>query len=766
MTHKLKRWALNQALEHSRRTVLLTLFITVIIGSGVRFIFLDDNIMNMLPKDIDSRRIWDEVIEDFKYTDFMFIAFGNSGGNILNSEALSFAWELSEKFDDIPHVDEVISISTLNRMDSDDGFLEVGDLMPHKNMTEEEVASLSDYLKSNSNISSRILSKDADYINIVLRPKSDHDFPGMVAAVSNITASYQNQYEFHFGGQPHLTGAIPALIKTETQQLMLLGLFIMAAILLINLRSLPAVGMVLSVIFLSALSMMGFMGWVYHFTQTSRFTFSMVNTSMPIVLLTIANSDGVHILSRFFREARKHKDVKKALTMTMNQLMLPIFLTSITTTAAFLTMVSSPIATMTGYGATIGFGILWAWILSSTYLPAVIHLKKWNMQNTAISKPSILENLIHRFGRSILEYPKRILATGVVIVVVSSIGIWFINVEVNMINLFKPGNEIRESTLFLDREMAGSMNLIVKVEGDLKDPEVLNKMVDIQNYISKFPTVNTTFSIADVIKEMHKSIMDNDPKFETIPETRGKINNLFTMYSMSGDPDDFEALVNYEYETGLITAMMQSVSTKEIVIMADQIKAYIEEMGSEEFITETSGMMMFLKDFTNLVVQSSINSIILSIVIILFIAWIFFRHWKFGLLSVIPLTSAVILNFGLMGWFGVDLSHFTALLTSIIIGVGVDFAIHYISEFIHYSKNGIGTDEISRQVVDDVGYPILLDVFSNMGFGALIASSLIPLVHMGGLMVFAMISTSLGTLTILASVMEINKQNLYKTGNA
>jgi hypothetical protein len=766
LTHKLKRWALNQALEHSRRTVLLTLFITVIIGSGVRFIFLDDNIMNMLPKDIDSRRIWDEVIEDFKYTDFMFIAFGNSGGNILNSEALSFAWELSEKFDDIPHVDEVISISTLNRMDSDDGFLEVGDLMPHKNMTEEEVASLSDYLKSNSNISSRILSKDADYINIILRPKSDHDFPGMVAAVSNITASYQNQYEFHFGGQPHLTGAIPALIKTETQQLMLLGLFIMAAILLINLRSLPAVGMVLSVIFLSALSMMGFMGWVYHFTQTSRFTFSMVNTSMPIVLLTIANSDGVHILSRFFREARKHKDVKKALTMTMNQLMLPIFLTSITTTAAFLTMVSSPIATMTGYGATIGFGILWAWILSSTYLPAVIHLKKWNMQNTAISKPSILENLIHRFGRSILEYPKRILATGVVIVVVSSIGIWFINVEVNIINLFKPGNEIRESTLFLDREMAGSMNLIVKVEGDLKDPEVLNKMVDIQNYISKFPTVNTTFSIADVIKEMHKSIMDNDPKFETIPETRGKINNLFTMYSMSGDPDDFEALVNYEYETGLITAMMQSVSTKEIVIMADQIKAYIEEMGSEEFTTETSGMMMFLKDFTNLVVQSSINSIILSIVIILFIAWIFFRHWKFGLLSVIPLTSAVILNFGLMGWFGVDLSHFTALLTSIIIGVGVDFAIHYISEFIHYSKNGIGTDEISRQVVDDVGYPILLDVFSNMGFGALIASSLIPLVHMGGLMVFAMISTSLGTLTILASVMEINKQNLYKTGNA
>jgi len=668
LTHKLKSWALNQALEHSKRTVLLALLVTAFIGSGVRFIFLDDNIMNTLPKDIDSRRIWDEVIEEFKYTDFFFVAFGNPNEKILNPDALAIAWDLTEKFENVSHVDEVISISTLNRMDSDDGFLEVGDLMPHKNMTEEEVTSLSDYLKNNSNISSRILSKEGNYINIVIRPKSDNDFPGLVAAVYDITASYQNQYEFHFGGQPHLTGAMPELIKTETQQLMLLGLFIMATILLVNLRSFPAVGMVLSVIFLSALSMMGFMGWVYYLTETPRFSFSMVNTSMPIVLLTIANSDGVHILSRFFREARKHKDVKKALTMTMNQLMLPVFLTSITTTAAFLTMVSSPIATMTGYGTTIGFGIMWAWVLSSTFLPAIINLKKWDMNKAAIDQPSFLEKLIHRFGRSLLNYPKQVFFTGFLIVAVSSIGIWFINVEVNIINLFKPGHEIRESTLFLDREMAGSMNLILKVEGDLKDPEVLNKMIDIQDYISAFPTVNTTFSIADVIKEMHKSIMDNDPAYETIPDTRGKINNLFTMYSMSGDPDDFEALVDYEYETGLITAMMQSVSTKEIVIMADQIEVYIEEMGTEEFTTETSGMMMFLKDFTTLIVQSSINSILLSIVIILFITWIFFRHWKFGLLSVIPLTSAVILNFGLMGWFGIDLSHFTLCSLPLLLG--------------------------------------------------------------------------------------------------
>ena len=251
---------------------------------------------------------------------------------------------------------------------------------------------------------------------------------------------------------------------------------------------------------------------------------------MPIVLLTIANSDGVHIMSRFFREARKYKDVKQSITLTLNQLLLPIFLTSITTTAAFFTMLTSPIVSMTGYGLSIGFGILCAWILSSTFLPALIHLKKWNFSAAALTKSSFLENMVHILGRNILQRPKAVLFTGIIIVLISSLGIRYINVEVNLVNLFKPGNTIRESTLFLDREMAGSMNLMMKIDGDLKEPQTLNQMVQIQKYLETIPTVNTTISIADVIREMHKTVMDNDIAYHTIPDTRSKVNNLFNVF--------------------------------------------------------------------------------------------------------------------------------------------------------------------------------------------------------------------------------------------
>ena len=108
-----------------------------------------------------------------------------------------------------------------------------------------------------------------------------------------------------------------------------------------------------------------------------------------------------------------------------------------------------------------------------------------------------------------------------------------------------------------------------------------------------------------------------------------------------------------------------------------------------------------------------------------------------------------------MGLLGIDLNHMTALLSSVIIGVGVDFSIHYISDYRRNIIQGVPINEINKKTSGDVGYPILLDVASNMGFISLFFSALIPLNHMGGLMVLAMLSTSFGTLTILASLIQI-----------
>ena len=639
--------------------------------------------------------------------------------------------------------------------------MEVDDLFPYRNLNKNDIDEIKKYIENNDDIRTRLISSNGDYTSIMIRPEIGINMPALVNSIMPLSENILENFEIHYAGQVYITGTVPSLIQEDTTILMQLALLLMVIVLFINFRSISAVLLILTTILLSMVSMFGFMGWMFKFTGLFIFNFTMMNTSMPVVLLTIANSDVVHVLTRFFREARKKNDVKEAVGTTLNALFLPIFLTSFTTSIAFLAFVFSPIEQFIGYGISLAFGIMWAWILSTTLLPSIILIKKWNLESKFIKKESILEKFASYIGNIIFKSPRKVLIGGFLTVFISIFGFKYIEIEVNTAKFFKEGNPIRESNDFVDNELTGTMNFLINTVGDHKNPTVLKDIEGIQNYLESFEKVNTSLSIVNMVKQMHKTIMDDDPQYDNIPDQKEKINNLFFMYSMSGDEDDFSSLVDtYEYDNGLVTGLIKSISTKETVVLVDSLENFISKNTSSNLETRISGLAVFFRDMVNLIITSSIISILVSILVIFIISWYFFQGASWGFLAVVPLSCAVVLNFGLMGLFGVELSHITAILTAVIIGVGVDFAIHYISEFKRNLNKNIDLDEISKHNVDDVGYPILLDALSNMGFVTLLFSALTPLNYMGGLMVFAMLSTSIGTLTLLASLIELNKKYL------
>ena len=759
--HPLRKWFITQSLDFPLRTILISLIATIFLGSGIRFFIIDDDMMKILPKNLDSRISWDVIQEEFGSTEVIFIAFGKQGESIFNPDAFAALWDVEEQLEASNKVEEITSISTATRMDNLDGFMEIDDLQPYRDMRADEVNDVKLYLEKNPTIKKRFVSEDNEYFMITVQPYSSEGLNYFRDEVVSIVDPILSNYEIYYGGQAYVTGTMPAMIRDDVIILARIGIFIMVMVLLLNLRSLPGVAMVIMVIALSLFSMVGSMGWIYHLTGSERFLFTLANTSMPIILLTIANSDGVHVISKFFKELRLKKDKRLAIASTMDSLLIPIFLTSITTIAAFATLTLSPLEPLFGYGVVIGIGIAWAWFLSSLLLPSVINLKHWNHKSSAITKPSIFEKIINRFGKVVLTHPKYVFSAGAFFVLIGLTGLSKVIVDVNMTNFFRPGTEIRDTMDFMDNNMTGTVDIRVRVKGDIKDPKTLSSMRTLQNSMEKDAKVITSFSIANVVEQMHRTVMDDDPQFETVPVERDKVNNLFTMYSMSGDPDDFSSLVDYEYKVGLITAFSKVMTTQEIFDyvnkMTNQVKAVMDPALNIDF----TGMIVILRDLVIMVVRSSALSIIFSLIIIGIIASIFFKRILWGILAVIPLSSAVIINFGFMGYFGIELSHITALLSSVIIGVGVDFAIHYISQYRRLSKT-IGTNKLSRSVVDDVGYPIILDAGSNMGFGALLFSAFVPIQYIGGLMVFAMVSTSIGTLTVLAALAELLKSRLVK----
>ena len=757
----IRSWCIHQSLDYPWRTIIISLLLTLLVGSGVRFFLIDDDMMKILPKNLESRISWDAIQEEFGSTEVIFIAFGNEGKSIFNPVAMATLWDLTEALETGKQIEELNSITTATRMDNLDGFMEVDDLQPERNLSQEEINDLKDYLDKNTVIKKRFVSQDDQYFLITVQPYNSDGLNLFRDELVTIADPILAGYEVHYGGMAYVTGTMPAMIQDDVQDLMKVGILIMVMVLLLNLRSVPGVAMVLMVIGLSLFAMIGAMGWIYQLTGSDRFLFTLANTSMPIILLTIANSDGVHVVSKFFRELRAKHEVRLALGTTMDSLLVPILLTSVTTIAAFATMTLSPIEPLFGYGITIGIGIAWAWFLSSLMLPAVISLKKWNLKSKAITELSIFEKVINKLGKIVLTHPKYVFSAGATIVLIGLFGISKVVVDVNMSKFFKPGTEIRDTMDFMDDKMAGTVDIRVRVEGDMKNPQTLSSMRALQKKMEENEKVTTSFSIANVVEQMHRTVMDDNSDYETIPDNREKVNNLFTVYSMSGDLDDFSSIVDYDYKTGLITAFSKVMSTDEIFVFVEKMNGHVKTMMDRDLIVDFTGMIVVLRDLVIMIVRSSAVSIIFSLIVIGILASIFFKRILWGMLAVIPLTSAVIINFGFMGYFGIELSHITAILSSIIIGVGVDFAVHYIAQFRRLSRT-IDANKLSREVIDDVGYPIILDAGSNMGFGALLFSTFVPIQYIGGLTVFAMVSTSIGTLTVLSALAELLKQRLIE----
>ncbi len=760
----IKQWFVDQALQHSRRTIILSILATLFMGSGIRFLVMDDDMMKMLPKELESKVTWDAIQNEFGSTEIIFIAFGRQGESAYQEKTLADLWTLTEQLNILSTVDDISNISNATRIDQVDGFLEIDDLQIRKVLSSSEIDDIKVYLNKNQDLKKQLVSKGEEYLLTIIQPFDQVGLDQFRNDIVSVADSILSNYDVHYGGTAYVTGSVPQLIRDDVQSLIKMGMVIMLVILLFNLRSIHAVLMVMMVILSSLIAMMGFMGWAYKITGSDRFLFALLNTSMPIILLTIANSDGVHVVTKFFRELRKLRDVNTAIESSMDALLLPIFLTSITTIAAFLTMVSSPLEPLIGYGVSISVGIAWAWLMSSLMLPAVISTKKWDPNSKAIAQASIFEKLVGKIANIVTRYPKYVFSSGLILVLAGLMGLYKITIDVNVASFFKPGTEIRDSMDFIDEKMSGTMDLRVRLDADIKDPIVLQKMDSLQSYIEENDQVKVTYSIANVVKQMHRTVMDDSLKYETIPVEREKVNNLFTMYSMSGDPEDFSSLVDYEYSSGLITALSSVMSTEDVFSFVGSITDHIEQNFDQTINIDVTGMIVVIRDMVLMVIRSSFLSILISLVLICSITALFFKRIIWGILAVIPLTGAVILNFGLMGHFGITLNHITAILSSIIIGVGVDFAIHFISQFQRLSSS-IDRGDLSQEVIKDVGYPIILDAGSNMGFGALLFSAFIPVQYIGGLMVFAMISTSLGTLTLLSSSTELLKDHLIDKGD-
>ena len=240
-----------------------------------------------------------------------------------------------------------------------------------------------------------------------------------------------------------------------------------------------------------------------------------------------------------------------------------------------------------------------------------------------------------------------------------------------------------------------------------------------------------------------------------IPETRNGIAQYFELYSMSGDPDDFNKLVDFPHEHAIITARINKTST---AVLSEVIKRIEKMVQGDPDVLLVGGFGAVLTDLAEAVVRGQFLSLILAVIICAILLMLLFRSFNAGVVSALPLAFSIVILFGLMGVFGIELNIVTALLSSIMIGVGIDYTIHFLWRYREERRSGLDAVSAVKKTLTTTGRGITFNAFSVIiGFIALFFSTFLPVRFFGFLVVVSILACLIGALVLVPAVVLVWK---------
>lgn len=270
-------------------------------------------------------------------------------------------------------------------------------------------------------------------------------------------------------------------------------------------------------------------------------------------------------------------------------------------------------------------------------------------------------------------------------------------------------------------------------------------------------------SATEFIKLINRELNYKGEAYNEIPydvskysvETREGLKNLISQYLLlyGGSLDD---LINSQPNPSKSRMMVQVKSGSNIITkkIEGAVKDYTKSYFPEGYSVEIAGDNDMALAVNNLIVSSQLMSIIISLIAVFIIVSISYRSFVGGIFGIIPLSFALLINFGLMGFLGIKLDIATSMVASIAIGIGVDYTVHFLSRYHQERLKNDDLSEVTRNTLVSTGKAIIFNAISvAAGFAVLLFSNFNPLVNLGLLVSATMITSSVASMTILPALL-------------
>ncbi len=727
--------------------IIFFLAITGVFGSQLPKTEVDPAVKSQLPPDLPTRANLDKLEEMFGGSDMVMVSI--SSDDVLNPDTLLRVKKISKKMERVKDFDKVISLFTLKDIQGEDGQMIVDPAVKRIPKTDKAREKLRADLKDNDMIYGNVLSKDFKHTAVIgfLGLKATDEV--VLEKINRILEEYPGPESVLIAGMPFTRSHLSKDIKGDMQRFMPYGLLIMLIFLYVCFRQLrgvllPFIMTVMAIVV--AMGLIPILGW----------KIQMITIIVPVILIAVANDYGIHLMSRYQEDNLPGAglDSKGLAKKGIQALGAPILFTAVTTIAGLMSLLTHVIIPAQQLGILASAGVAFALVGSLLFIPSVLAvlpmakpvLDDLDKRNTRIS---FLDRILRKTAAEVSRRPKAILAAVIGIVLAAIPGIWLVVVDTNPNNYYPADAPVRVSGDLVSEYFGGSTSTNVMIQGDIKSPEIMKEIDAFEKHMETHPNVDITTSIAKVVREMNEVMHDGDKAMDRIPGKRDTIAQYFLLYSMSGEPDDFDRLVDFPYKHAQVTARINENGTQ---IMKDVIRYahdYIATRPEGVFVM-VSGFADMFSDLVDHVVHGQVYSLLLSLVLVGVLVGVLFRSFFAGVLTVVPLALSMVLLFGLMGYFDIELNIATSMLSSIMIGVGVDYTIHYLWRYREERRNGLDPMEAVRVTLSTTGRGIVFNALSVVvGFSVLMLSAFLPVKFFGILVVISISACMVGALVLL-----------------
>ncbi len=748
------------AMDRPKTTLLVLTLATIAFGAQFPRIHIDTDPENMLEPNQPDRVLYDRAKREFGIHDMIVLGITDEEG-VFRPETLAKVQRIVEGILQIPGVitDDVLSLTTTNDVKSQGGLLDVRRIMETAPADEAGARAIHEAIAANPLLERKLASRDGTGLAVYIpieRKDQAHRIGTVIEEV--VRAELGDAQQYYLAGLPVAEDTFG--VEMFRQMGIVAPLAGMAILLLlwILFRNLLLILPCMAVAMYSVVWGMGLL-------IGTGFTVHIMSSMIPVFLMPIAVLDSVHILSEFYDRYPRGGDRRETLKQTVDTLFTPMLYTSLTTAVGFGSLLLAPIPPVRVFGGFVAFGILAAWLLTITFIPASIMLLPERRLQRALGgvdeAGGRLGRLLPSLGVAALARRRIIATVALLLLAVGGFGLTRIVVNDNPVNWFAAGHRLRVADREMNRLFGGTYMAYLVIEGKdtgaVKRPEVMRYLAQLQRVLEEDPAVGKTSSVADIVGQVGVVLHDGDPAYRAVPERPDELGQYLFLFQMSGDPGDLDNFVDYDYRLANIWVQMNRGDNRDMKRVQESVTVFMDRNPPPPGLTiRWSGLTYINKVWQELMVAGMRDAVLGGFVAVFVLMVILFRSPILGLISMLPLTFAIVLSYGLVGLVGKDYDMPIAVCTSLALGLSIDFAIHYIQRFRDRLAAVGDRDDANRYMFGEPARAIVRNALVIIfGFLPMVLSSLTPYKTVGVFFALLMAFSTLTTLALLPGLLHM-----------